>query len=310
MARIWLCKPIAALEAEASEPDVQAMTTHDGVPLKRSLSALNLVSLGIGDNRRRHFRAHRARRRRLCRAGNYAVVRDSVRSPARLPGCATRKWPRPCRSPAAPTPMPMPRSASSWPGSSATGTGTGSNMRSAPSTVAIGWSGYVIRFPQGFFTSSSPGLRPIRRFVRCGARRLARDRRAAQRAGDAGHRRGHRAPCRRPARNRARQQRHRGDQACHRRAVHRRGGAILVSTAHWVTASNPHGDFIPPNAGPGEYGLSGVVRGGRGRVLRVYRLQRRVDDRPGGDNPKRDLPIGILLRSYICTFCISRSASC
>jgi basic amino acid/polyamine antiporter, APA family len=48
MASIWVRKPIAMLEAEASEPDVQAMTTHDGVPLKRSLSALNLVSLGIG----------------------------------------------------------------------------------------------------------------------------------------------------------------------------------------------------------------------------------------------------------------------
>src|SRR5215472_15632569 len=48
MAKIFARKPIAALEAEAAEPEVQALTTHDGVPLKRTLSALNLVALGIG----------------------------------------------------------------------------------------------------------------------------------------------------------------------------------------------------------------------------------------------------------------------
>ncbi|HML06496.1 MAG TPA: amino acid permease, partial [Xanthobacteraceae bacterium] len=48
MANIWARKSIAALEAEAAEPQVQALTTHDGVPLKRTLSAINLVSLGIG----------------------------------------------------------------------------------------------------------------------------------------------------------------------------------------------------------------------------------------------------------------------
>src|SRR6202049_3172002 len=48
MAKIWTRKSIAALEAEAAEPEVQALTPPDGVPLKRSLSAVNLVSLGIG----------------------------------------------------------------------------------------------------------------------------------------------------------------------------------------------------------------------------------------------------------------------
>ena len=48
MAKIWTRKSIAALEAEAAEPEVQALTTHDGVPLKRSLAAINLVALGIG----------------------------------------------------------------------------------------------------------------------------------------------------------------------------------------------------------------------------------------------------------------------
>src|ERR1700722_393687 len=49
MARIWVRKSIPVLQAEAEEADRQALTTRDGVPLKRSLSALTLVSLGIGD---------------------------------------------------------------------------------------------------------------------------------------------------------------------------------------------------------------------------------------------------------------------
>ena len=37
--------------------------------------------------------------------------------------------------------------------------------------------------------------------------------------------------------------------------------APFVTTANWVDASNPDGAFIPPNAGPGQFGLSGVLRG-------------------------------------------------
>src|SRR6516165_7033282 len=48
MANIWVRKPLSVLLAEAEEPEVQALTTHDGVPLKRTLSAASLVALGIG----------------------------------------------------------------------------------------------------------------------------------------------------------------------------------------------------------------------------------------------------------------------
>src|ERR1700758_1403461 len=48
MANIWVRKPLSVLLAEAEEPYVQALTTHGEVPLKRALTALNLVSLGIG----------------------------------------------------------------------------------------------------------------------------------------------------------------------------------------------------------------------------------------------------------------------
>src|SRR6202050_1685094 len=49
MAPIWVRKSIPVLQAETEEPERQALVAHDGVPLKRSLSALSLVSLGIGD---------------------------------------------------------------------------------------------------------------------------------------------------------------------------------------------------------------------------------------------------------------------
>src|SRR6202453_3866562 len=48
MANIWVRKPLSVLLAEADEPEVQRLTSHNGVPLTRSLSALNLVALGIG----------------------------------------------------------------------------------------------------------------------------------------------------------------------------------------------------------------------------------------------------------------------
>jgi hypothetical protein len=34
--------------AEAAEPDVRALTTHGAIPLKRTLSAISLVTPGIG----------------------------------------------------------------------------------------------------------------------------------------------------------------------------------------------------------------------------------------------------------------------
>ncbi|HEY0302821.1 MAG TPA: amino acid permease, partial [Rhizomicrobium sp.] len=47
-ADIWSRKPIAVLKAEAEETDVQKLITHGRVPLERTLSAASLVSLGIG----------------------------------------------------------------------------------------------------------------------------------------------------------------------------------------------------------------------------------------------------------------------
>src|SRR5579871_6592812 len=48
MANVWVCKPISVLEAEAAASDAQASPQGGGVALKRTLSSLNLVALGIG----------------------------------------------------------------------------------------------------------------------------------------------------------------------------------------------------------------------------------------------------------------------
>jgi APA family basic amino acid/polyamine antiporter len=45
---ILIRKPLALLKAEAEDTKVQALVTHGGVPLKRTLSAWSLVSLGVG----------------------------------------------------------------------------------------------------------------------------------------------------------------------------------------------------------------------------------------------------------------------
>ena len=49
MPRLWNKKSIAALQAEAADVEIQELMTHDGVPLKRTLSATSLVALGIGN---------------------------------------------------------------------------------------------------------------------------------------------------------------------------------------------------------------------------------------------------------------------
>ncbi|MFZ3228171.1 MAG: amino acid permease, partial [Xanthobacteraceae bacterium] len=48
MPRFLIRKSIAALQAEVADSEIQALIAHDGVPLKRSLTAIHVVGLGIG----------------------------------------------------------------------------------------------------------------------------------------------------------------------------------------------------------------------------------------------------------------------
>jgi APA family basic amino acid/polyamine antiporter len=93
MASIWTRKSIAALQAEAEEPETQALVAHGKVPLSRTLSALNLVALGIGA---------------IIGAGIFVLTGHAAAAnagPAITLSFATRRCLRRCRSPAAPTPM-------------------------------------------------------------------------------------------------------------------------------------------------------------------------------------------------------------
>ena len=77
--------------------------------------------------------------------------------------------------------------------------------------------------------------------------------------------------------------------------------ARFVSTAHWVTAANPAGNFIPPNLGAGEFGWSGVLRGAAVVFFAYIGFDAVSTCAQETKNPKRDMPIGILGSLVICT---------
>jgi APA family basic amino acid/polyamine antiporter len=74
------------------------------------------------------------------------------------------------------------------------------------------------------------------------------------------------------------------------------------STANWVTSANPEGHFIPPNAGPGIYGWSGVVRGAAVVFFAYIGFDAVSTAAQEAKTPSRDMPIGILGSLVICTF--------
>jgi basic amino acid/polyamine antiporter, APA family len=70
--------------------------------------------------------------------------------------------------------------------------------------------------------------------------------------------------------------------------------APAFSTANWVTPSNPSGAFIPPNAGIGIFGWSGVLRGAAVVFFAYIGFDAVSTTAQETKNPARDLPIGIL----------------
>jgi APA family basic amino acid/polyamine antiporter len=77
--------------------------------------------------------------------------------------------------------------------------------------------------------------------------------------------------------------------------------APAFSTANWVTPENPQGLFIPPNAGPGVYGWSGVVRGAAVVFFAYIGFDAVSTVAQEAKTPNRDMPIGILGSLVICT---------
>jgi APA family basic amino acid/polyamine antiporter len=75
----------------------------------------------------------------------------------------------------------------------------------------------------------------------------------------------------------------------------------MVNTSHWITAGNPSGAFIPPNAGTAIFGLSGVIRGAAVVFFAFIGFDAMSTAAQEAKNPMRDMPIGILGSLAICT---------
>ena len=78
-------------------------------------------------------------------------------------------------------------------------------------------------------------------------------------------------------------------------------GVWFVNTANWVTPANPSGAFIPPNAGPGHFGWSGIVSGAAVVFFAYIGFDAVSTAAQEARNPQRDMPIGILASLFICT---------
>ncbi len=77
--------------------------------------------------------------------------------------------------------------------------------------------------------------------------------------------------------------------------------APAFSTANWVTPQNPAGAFIPPNAGTGVFGWSGVLRGAAVVFFAYIGFDALSTAAQETKNPMRAMPIGILGSLVICT---------
>src|SRR6266516_2197843 len=77
--------------------------------------------------------------------------------------------------------------------------------------------------------------------------------------------------------------------------------APAFSTTNWIAPNNPEGAFIPPNQGFGIYGWSGVVRGAAVVFFAYIGFDAVSTAAQEAKNPMRDMPIGILGSLLICT---------
>jgi basic amino acid/polyamine antiporter, APA family len=298
MAQILARKSLAALESEAGDPEVQALTTHGGVPLKRTLSATNLVALGIGA---------------IIGAGIFVLTGHAAAANAGpaitlsfVLGAIACGFAGLCYAEMAST---VPVAGSAYTYAYATmgeliawiiGWDLILEYAVGATTVAIGWSGYVVSFLKDF------GLAIPAAYA------------GAPLAYDAGQHVWHSTGT-----------------VINAPAmviialltvllvigVHESArvnnvivaiklviillfiavAARFVSTAHWVSPANPEGHLIPPNLGPGEFGLSGILRGAAVVFFAYIGFDAVSTAAQEAKNPQRDMPIGILGSLAICT---------
>ncbi|HZP07848.1 amino acid permease [Methyloceanibacter sp.] len=298
MVNILAKKSIGVLKEEAEESEVQALVTHDGVPLKRTLSAWSLVSLGIGC---------------IIGAGIFVLTGHAAAANAGpavalsfvLGGIACT-FAGLCYAEMAST---VPIAGSAYTYAYATmgefiawiiGWDLILEYALGAATVAIGWSGYVTSFLRdiGIDVPHDYASAPLAydaangiwshtgAFLNLPAMLVIAAITVLLVIGI-----------------------HESSRVNNVIVVIKVAiviafivaGIGYVSTEHWVTASNPDGNFIPPNQGPGIYGWSGVLRGA-GIVFFAYIGFDAVSTAAQeAKNPQRDMPIGILGSLGICT---------
>ena len=298
MASVWARKSPEALQAEAEDPESQALVAHDGLPLKRTLSALNLVALGIGA---------------IIGAGIFVLTGHAAAANAGpaitlsfVLGAFACVFAGLCYAEMSST---VPIAGSAYTYAYATmgeliawiiGWDLILEYMLGAATVAIGWSGYVVSFlkdvgivvPKAFAAAPfaydpAAGLwHATGAIVNVPAMVLIVAISALLVVG------------------------------VHESA--RVNGVIVaiklviilvfiavaapfVSTAHWASTANPSGDFIPPNIGPGQFGLSGVLRGAAVVFFAYIGFDAVSTAAQEAKHPQRDMPIGILGSLAVCT---------
>jgi APA family basic amino acid/polyamine antiporter len=297
MAKIWVRKSIAALEAEAAESE-EGGSSHGGIPFKRSLTAVNLVALGIGD---------------IIGAGIFVLTGHAAAANAGpaitlsfVLGAIVCGFAGLCYAELA-SAVPIAGSAYTYAYASMgeivawiIGWDLLLEYALGSATVAIGWSGYVVSFLADFGITVPPAFA-----------RSPLDYDAAQHTW---HTTG--AVINAPAMliiavmtvllaRGVRQSSNVNTAIVAVKlvivALFIVAAAPFVTTAHWVTAANPDGQFIPPSAGPGQFGLSGIVRGAAVIFFAYIGFDAVSTASQEAKNPKRDMPIGILGSLVICT---------
>jgi APA family basic amino acid/polyamine antiporter len=298
MPKLWSRKPIAALQAEAADIVTQEPMSPCRVPLKRTLSAMSLIALGIGN---------------IIGAGIFVLTGQAAAAHAgpaiglsfviSAIACAFAGM---CYAELASS---VPISGSAYTYAYATmgeivawiiGWDLLLEYALGAATVAIGWSGYVVSFLRDFgimlpdvwseapfeFDPARGEWQRTAAFLNAPAVLVTAIASVLLIAGI------------------------QESAKVNNIIVAVKVGIVVifilasvwfVDTANWVTAGNPDGALIPPNLGPGQFGWSGVLRGAAVVFFAYIGFDAVSTAAQEARNPQRDMPIGILGSLVICT---------
>jgi basic amino acid/polyamine antiporter, APA family len=298
MADLWARQSIASLLSRAKESEAQAIVAHGGVPLKRTLTAVNLIALGIGA---------------IIGAGIFVLTGNAAAENAGpaisisfvLSGIACG-FAGLCYAEMAAS---VPVAGSAYTYAYATlgeivawiiGWDLVLEYSLGATTVAIGWSGYVVSLLQDF------GIPLTRRFASSPFDYDATT--------GVWHTTGAilNVPAMAVVAVMATVLLFGIRESARLNTVFVAIKLVIVFTfimvgvwsfspANWVTSANPTGAFVPPELELGRFGWSGIVRGAAVVFFAYIGFDAVSTAAQEAINPQRDMPIGILGSLVICT---------